>query len=189
MQINAVTKRRCHRHGLTACGCKAHRCLQERWSTRLRLVFGEIIFTQYPRLLLHVSICFPASLYFELACHKWQYKWQRKGDPRQAHQKRAGKMDGSHNGGDSILRTIIQRRMEGKGTTGTPRNTLLEWMMEDGWNRMNVRTCFSKCSESQRTGIRKKRGIRKWCSREIKKFERQTVRGCVVLTKWQSCWN
>jgi hypothetical protein len=35
--------------------------------------------------------------------------------------------------GDSLLRTAIEGRMEGKRTIGRPRQMMLDWMMTDGY--------------------------------------------------------
>ena len=38
--------------------------------------------------------------------------------------------------GDSLLRTIIEGRMEGKKTRGRPRIMLLDWMMKEGYSKL-----------------------------------------------------
>src|SRR5688572_21649614 len=48
--------------------------------------------------------------------------------------------------GDSLLRIIIEGRMEGKKTRGRPRMLLLDWMMEDRYIED-----YSKLKESQKT--------------------------------------
>ena len=41
--------------------------------------------------------------------------------------------------GDSLLRTIIEGRMEGKKTRGRPRMMLLDWMMEKDYSKLKER--------------------------------------------------
>ena len=41
--------------------------------------------------------------------------------------------------GDSLLRTIIEGRMEGKKTRGRPRMMLLDWMMEEDYSKLKER--------------------------------------------------
>jgi len=38
--------------------------------------------------------------------------------------------------GDSLLKTIIEGRMEGKKKTGTPRMMLLDWMMKENFIKL-----------------------------------------------------
>jgi len=40
---------------------------------------------------------------------------------------------------DSLLRTIIKGRMEGKKKRGRPRMMLLDWMMKDDYNKLKER--------------------------------------------------
>jgi hypothetical protein len=42
--------------------------------------------------------------------------------------------------GDSLLRTIIEGKMEGKRTPGRPRQMMLDWLMKDGYRRLKERT-------------------------------------------------
>ena len=37
---------------------------------------------------------------------------------------------------DSLLRTVIEGRMEGRKTVGRPRQMMLDWMMKDGYSRL-----------------------------------------------------
>ena len=37
--------------------------------------------------------------------------------------------------GDSLLRTVIEGKMEGKKTRGRPRKMMLDWMMADGYGK------------------------------------------------------
>jgi len=37
---------------------------------------------------------------------------------------------------DSLLRTVIEGRMEGRKTAGRPRQMMLDWMMKDGYSRL-----------------------------------------------------
>jgi len=41
--------------------------------------------------------------------------------------------------GDSLLRIIIEGRMEGKKTRGRPRTMLLDWMMEEDYSKLKER--------------------------------------------------
>jgi len=41
--------------------------------------------------------------------------------------------------GDSLLRTIIEGRMEGKKKGGRPRMMLLDWMMKENYNKLKER--------------------------------------------------
>ena len=38
--------------------------------------------------------------------------------------------------GDSLLKAIIEGRMEGNKTRGRPRMMLLDWMMEEGYSKL-----------------------------------------------------
>ena len=38
--------------------------------------------------------------------------------------------------GDSLLRTIIEGRMEGKNKRGRPRMMLLDWMMKEDYGKL-----------------------------------------------------
>ena len=42
--------------------------------------------------------------------------------------------------GDSLLRIIIEGRMEGKKTRGRPRMMLLDWMMEEDYSKLKERS-------------------------------------------------
>ena len=41
--------------------------------------------------------------------------------------------------GDSMLRTIIEGKMDGKRTRGRPRQKLLDWMMKEGYQKLKMK--------------------------------------------------